>query len=102
MHNPENLCETAYPDSPYVFDAVATTRAICDACGHVCTVEGKITWEQPRLEPTKMVQFILTFEVNADVDQKEYAESILNALDHSDNVASKRHDTKINFVVSES
>lgn len=54
MHNPEPLCEIAYPETPYIFDAVATTSSICDSCGHKCTVEGFITWQQPKLiEPPK-------------------------------------------------
>ena len=47
MHNPETLCETAYPATPYVFDHVATTQAICDDCGHKCSTDGEIKWKQP-------------------------------------------------------
>jgi C4-type Zn-finger protein len=101
MHNPESLCETAYPDTPHVFDAVATTQAICDDCGHKCGVEGKITWEQPRIK-TKTLQYLVTVEVNANVDAKEYGGAIELAMDHSDNVASQRYSSKINLVVSES
>ena len=47
MHNPSCLCETAYPSSPYVFDHVADTQAICDDCGKHSSVSGEIVWKQP-------------------------------------------------------
>jgi hypothetical protein len=49
MVNPETLSENAYTDLPYVFDGEAYTKASCDECGHVMSVVGKITWEQPKL-----------------------------------------------------
>lgn len=98
MHNPESLSEQPY-ESPYVFDAVATTRAICDECGHKCSVEGNISWQQPKMLPKpKDVKYVITFELDADADQTAFMDNIHNALLFSYNVTSKSVISKINLV----
>jgi DNA-directed RNA polymerase subunit RPC12/RpoP len=102
MSNPENLCEKPY-ESPYVFDAVATTGAICDDCGHKCSVDGHITWQQPRAVPKpKDVKYLITFELDADADPKDFMDNIHNSLLFSANVTSKSVIGEIKLVVSES
>jgi len=97
MNNPENLSEQPY-DTPYVFDAVATTGAICDECGHKCRVKGNISWKQPiPLPKPKDVNYVITFELDADVDPKDFMDNIHNALLFSDNVTSKSVIGKINL-----
>lgn len=100
MHNPESLCETAYPDTPHVFDAVATTQAICDDCGYQCGVEGHITWQQPKALPKqKTVAYTVTFLLDADTDVEDFKISIESALGCSDNITCKGYKTKIDLVV---
>ena len=101
MFNPESLCETAYPDEPYVFDSVATTRAKCDDCGHTFGVDGHITWQQPKMEKLT-VKYEVTFLLDADTDVDDFRISIESALGCSDNITSKGYSTKIDLVVSES
>ena len=80
MNNPETLSEQPY-EIPYVFDAVATTGAICDDCGHKCSVEGYITWQQPEALPKlKDVKYLITFELDADVDPKDFMDNIWHSL----------------------
>jgi len=97
MHNPESLCETAYPEQPYAFDAVATTQAKCDDCGHTFGVEGRISWEQPKMVKT-LLKVMIEVEVDADVDKQDLLENIHNALLFSHNVTSKAVVLKENFV----
>jgi DNA-directed RNA polymerase subunit RPC12/RpoP len=76
----------------------------CDYCGDKFETVGDITYRQPTpiKKPTKTIQYLITVEVNADVNAKEYGEAIELAMEHSDNVASQIYSSKINLVVSES
>ena len=79
MHNPENLCEQAYPETPYKFDAVATTSAICDTCEHKFTVEGFITWQQPKpIVPPKNIIEAIALAIKCDTPMEAIA--ILNPI----------------------
>jgi hypothetical protein len=79
MHNPESLCETAYPETPYKFDAVATTSAICDTCEYKFTVEGFIKWQQPKpIEPKNLIEAIaLAVKCNTPIEAVELLNPIL-------------------------
>jgi DNA-directed RNA polymerase subunit RPC12/RpoP len=80
MFNPESLCDTAYPETPYKFDAVATTSAICGDCGHKCIVEGFITWQQPKriVPPKNIIEAIsLAVKCNAPIEAIKVLDPIL-------------------------
>ena len=68
---------------------------ICGYCEHTFNTVGEITYKQPQLLPQlqpqpklKKVSFILTVNVDTDVNLVQYMENVIEAMKHSDNVQS--------------